>query len=105
MEMIYRKVGRKYVPIELFTGFPADGIWLHVTPPTGHQSSLVLKLADLNGIDARLAAEIAKLQPVIMDALLDPTSLCIMDRANHIVLALTKYLQKGEHSDCRTNQD
>lgn len=29
MEQIYRKIGKRYIPIgQEFTGFPCDGIWL-----------------------------------------------------------------------------
>ncbi len=103
IQMLYRKVGRRYKPVEPFTGFPADGVWLHTKIKAGHESSLVIKLADLNGIDARIAAEVVKLKPIIEDALLQSHHLCIVDCAKHIVLELTKYLQQqGVLSDSGT---
>lgn len=58
MEMMYRKVGRRYVPFEPFTGFPADGIWL--VKRGGKSSTLTVKLDDLDGTDLRVVTELSK---------------------------------------------
>lgn len=42
--MYYIKNGRKYIPVERFSGFPADGIWL--VRREGHLSTCIVKLGD-----------------------------------------------------------
>ena len=49
-QQIYKKVGRKYIPIgysDGWSGFPADGIWVVETKP-GHKSSeCMLKIGEV----------------------------------------------------------
>lgn len=52
-QQVYKKVGRKYVPIgysDGWTGFPADGIWVVQTKP-GHKSSeCMLKIDEVENM-------------------------------------------------------
>ena len=49
-EQVYKKVGRKYIPIgysDGWTGFPSDGIWLVQTKPGSKSSECIMKLGEV----------------------------------------------------------
>ncbi len=49
-DQIYKKTGRRYVPIgpnDGFTGFPVDGIWLVQMKDECHSSECILRLGEL----------------------------------------------------------
>jgi len=41
----YVKKGRRYYPVDIFPGFPADGLWLVTSE--GRSSTRILKISDL----------------------------------------------------------
>lgn len=50
---MYKKVGRKYVPIgwsDGFTGFPSDGFWLVQTKDGSHSSECIIKIDELENL-------------------------------------------------------
>jgi len=49
-QQVYKKVGRKYVPIgysDGWSGFPSDGIWIVQTKPGVKSSECIMKLGEL----------------------------------------------------------
>lgn len=52
-EQVYKKVGRKYVPIgysDGWSGFPTDGIWLVQGKDGHHSSECIMKIGDLESM-------------------------------------------------------
>lgn len=90
MEMIYRKVGRRYVPFEPFTGFPADGIWL--VKKDGKSSVLTAKLDDLDGCDLRVVTELSKKYDNVMGVLMRDRNVVTRDElVREIIAVLSKH--------------
>ena len=49
-QQVYKKVGRKYVPIgysDGWSGFPADGIWVVQTKPGHNSSECMMKIGEV----------------------------------------------------------
>jgi len=89
MEMMYIKKGRRYIPIEPFTGFPADGIWL--VRRNGKSSILTTYIDDLDGCDLRVVAELSKKFDAIENILLERYSgRSAYDMARDLVVMLSK---------------
>ena len=89
MEMMYIKKGRRYIPIEPFTGFPADGIWL--VRRNGKSSILTTYIDDLDGCDLRVVAELSKKFDAIENILLERYSgRSAHDMARDLVVLLSK---------------
>lgn len=52
-EQVYKKVGRRYVPIGYSDGwseFPTDGIWLVQSKDGHHSSECIMKIGDLESM-------------------------------------------------------
>lgn len=69
MEMMYRKVGRKYVPFKPFEGFPANGIWL--VKRDGNSQTLTIYLDDLHMTDMNVVVELSRKYDKLVDYLVD----------------------------------
>ena len=61
----YIKKGRRYVPVEPWYGFPADGIW--VVSNAGKSSSLIMRLPK-EPLTAETLAQKAEIGKVIIEA-------------------------------------
>lgn len=92
MEKYYLKVGRRYRPVEIFAGWPADGVWF--VRKNRSSATLIAKLDDLHGLDLRKLGDLAQAHDVICNVLIaamdsaEPMS--IGDRASKIIEALSK---------------
>lgn len=52
-EQVYKKKGRKYIPIgysDGWSGFPSDGLWLVQTKPGFTSSECIIKIDELESI-------------------------------------------------------
>lgn len=52
-EQVYKKKGRKYIPIgysDGWTGFPADGIWIVQTKPGCKSSECIMQIGELESM-------------------------------------------------------
>ena len=98
MEMLYRKVGRKYVPFKPFEGFPANGIWL--VKKDGNSQTLTVYLDDLHMKDLRIVTELSKKYDKLLDAIINNgwfRQMPARDITSFIIKTLSKYDEnKGE---------
>ena len=69
LEQYYIKKGRKYIPVDRFTGWPADGVWLIKRTNYGRSQQLMIQLED----DLLKAASVAEitLRTVLKDKIQD----------------------------------
>jgi len=52
-QQVYKKVGRKYVPIgysDGWSGFPSDGIWIVQSKPGVKSSECIMKIGELENM-------------------------------------------------------
>jgi hypothetical protein len=52
-EQIYKKVGKKYIPVgysDGWSGFPSDGIWIVQTKPGSKSSECIMKIGELENL-------------------------------------------------------
>jgi len=66
IEHYYIKKGRRYIPVEYWTGFPAEGIWLVKHGEGVKSSRLVLRLAP-GPVDVRHLINMATIQATIQE--------------------------------------
>ena len=93
MEMLYKKVGRRYIPVgHEFFGFPADGIWLvsHDTKASRH----IMKIGELPDIKPLVDLEMHR--DAVMEALVNGQR-SVMSM-NDIVTIVFKELAKAKTS-------
>jgi hypothetical protein len=60
-EQLYKKEGRKYIPIgysDGFTGFPADGLWIVYTRPGCKSETCIAQVGKIKSIDYSLMASL-----------------------------------------------
>lgn len=92
MEQYYLKQGRRYRPVSIFAGWPADGVWF--VRKKGAAATLVAKIDDLHGLDFQKLGNLAQAHSVIANALIEMMGstepLTINDRASKIIEALSK---------------
>jgi hypothetical protein len=94
-QQLYKKVGRKYVPIgysDGWQGFPTDGFWLVQTKPGVKSSECIIKIDELENLKpaANLIFEYKdKLIKVLMN------NQCYLNtNANDLALKILKELTK-----------
>lgn len=100
-EHYYVKIGRRYHPVERWTGFPADGVW--VVKDAGTKSRLLMRL-DSQPVDASKLALLAKtkdeIAEVILAAILDaPAPLAPIDLADFISDTLVNWASSTDTED------
>lgn len=62
-EQLYKKVGRKYIPIgysDGFTGFPSEGIWVVFDTPGRKSMSCIGKVGEFKPLDYSLLASLIR---------------------------------------------
>lgn len=97
MEMMYIKKGRKYAPIEPFTGFPADGIWL--VKKSGRSSTLITYLDDLHNRDMRMIVELGKKHDELVDLLIREKDITKHELARLIIWTLSQKTYEEKEND------
>lgn len=96
MEMMYIKKGRKYIPIQPFEGFPADGIWL--VRKGGKSSVLVTYLDGLHNQDMRIVTQLSKNYDELVTLLIDRNQHSASDLARLVIDILSK-LSEGKEQE------
>ena len=77
---VYKKLGRKYVPVgysDGFTGFPCDGIWLVQTKPGSKSTECMMRIGEVQDMRPTLDMLIGykdKIVRYIMDNSMDGIS-------------------------------
>ena len=62
-EQLYKKKGRRYIPIgysDNFNGFPAEGIWVVYSTPGAESSSCIAQVGQFELIDYKQLANLIK---------------------------------------------
>ena len=62
-EQLYKKVGRKYIPIgyaDGFCGFPAEGIWIVYNKPGSKSETCIAQVGKFKKLDYELLANLVK---------------------------------------------
>ena len=77
IEQYYIKVGRRYKPVERFTGFPADGIW--IVKDAGSSSQLIMKIPTNPITEVEMLAAMAKIKSDIKEQIVK----ILLDRNNN----------------------
>lgn len=94
-EQVYKKIGRKYIPLgysDGWQGFPSDGVWVVQTKPGSKSSECVIKIAD-NRTVIPYAANILNYRDSINEFLLnDPRFNVVNSSINHFTTDLLKMI-------------
>ena len=67
MEHYYIKKGNRYQKVKPFFGFPSDGVW--VVKDAGKSNQLILKLCDIDGMEAIDICVDAKIKHQLKEAI------------------------------------
>ena len=60
---VYKKVGRKYIPLgysDGWYGFPSEGIWVVYDKPGSHSSTCIAQVGKFQDLDYNLLANLVK---------------------------------------------
>lgn len=90
MERYYLKVGRRYQPVDIFAGWPADGVWF--VRRKRSSATLITQIDDLHGLDLRKLGNLAQAHDIITDVLVETMNkgMSMSDRASKIIEALSR---------------
>ena len=84
-DQYYIKKGRRYIPVEPYRGFPADGIW--VVKDMAHSSRLILRLSKIPEDAPKLAKKAQNksfLTNIIVDTLINSDAKTTLEIADEI---------------------
>ena len=92
-QQVYKKVGRKYIPISYsdgFTGFPLEGLWVVYRKPGQKTESCIAQVGQFQNIDySKLASLIKDKQDVVCKILMQ-SGKSISELSNEILVEICK---------------
>lgn len=92
-EQVYKKVGRKYVPIgysDGWSGFPADGIWVVQTKPGSKSSECILRIGEVESLSPTTDLIVGYRDKIVKYMLNNsPVGMTYMDYVNEMLKEIT----------------